>query len=469
MKQFLKKCVRPLAVATAFAMVFTLVVPLVMGSSSAVASAESKCNGHECFSKVKVDSKYAVIMDADTGQVLFDKAAGHKMYPASTSKVMTAIVAIENSELSDMLTVSENALKGQLDNGAHIGLKAGEKISMKDALCALWIESANDSAITIAENVGGSEAGFAKMLNAKAKELNLEGSHFITPNGLYDKGHYTTAKDLATITCYALKNPDFRTLIETYIHELPPTNKRQKAVTIYTNHPMAPYKYHAYPHIVGGKTGYVPESKCNMITVASKNNLNLICVTGRTNSLYTAAADAKELLDAGFKGYKKDVVTRDCNNMTLDKILESGNYATRHSHVRDNAISVVVPKDADLGKVRFKMVERELMFPIVKGTEIGTVEAYYNGVLVGSSPILAEKDMSFFLYAVYTSFKFVLYAIPVLLILLLLLLIRKKQAKKKVRRAKGQRPYDAHGPAKDMTRKSEVSRSTTKGNRTTSK
>ena len=426
--------------------------------------------GNNSYEKVKIDSKYAVVIEANSGQVLYGKNETHKMYPASTSKVMTAIVALENGKPTDMLTVSENALKGQQDNGAHIGLKKGEKISLKDCLCALWIESANDAAITIAENIAGSEEEFAKLLNEKAKELNLENSHFVTPNGLYHKEHYTTPKDLAMITAYALKNPDFDELINTHKHELPPTNKRKDPVTIYTNHPMAPYKYNAYPYIIGGKTGYVPESKCNMITVAEKDGLRLISITGKTNSLYTAAEDAKILLDTGFNSYKKHIITRDKNNFTLKQTLENGNYATRKGYVRDGSISIVLPKGVPQTEISFKLNERELMFPITKGTEIGSVDAIYQNQVVGSSPILASKDMSFFLYAVYSIFKVILYVIPILLIIFILLVLRNKQRKKKRRKKlKGNRPYNPHGPNENRVKSSEVKAHKTKGNRTTKK
>lgn len=406
---------------------------------TAVGFADSKTESP--FDNVKLNSKYAVVIDANSGNVIYDHNASHQIYPASTSKVMTAIVAMENSKMDDVLTVSANALKGQEDNGAHIGLKKDEKISMKDALYGLWIESANDAAITIAENISGSEQEFAKLLNKKAKELNLEHSHFVTPNGLYNKDHYTTVKDLALITSYALRNPEFYKMITTHKHALPPTNKRTEEVTIYTSHPMAPYKYNAYPYIVGGKTGYVPESKCNMITVAEKNDIRLICVTGKTNSLYNAADDAKSLLDAGFQSMKHDIITRDGNGMTLPKLLESGNYVTRHSTVVNNSVPVIIPKTASIDDITFKLNERELMFPVNKGTKVGTVSAIYNGNIVGTADVCAKEDLSLFLFVVYSAFKIFLYALPIILIILIGFTISKKLKNKKQKKVKGPRTY----------------------------
>lgn len=393
------------------------------------------------FDKIKLNSKYAVVIDANSGNVIYNHNADKQIYPASTSKVMTAIVAMENSKMDDVLTVSQNALKGQEDNGAHIGLKKGETLTMKDALYGLWIESANDAAITIAENISGSEKEFAKLLNQKSKELKLEHSHFVTPNGLYDKNHYTTVKDLATITAYALHNPDFYEMINTHKHELPATNMRHEPVTIYTSHPMAPFKYNAYPHIIGGKTGYVPESKCNMITVAEKDDVRLICVTGKTNSLYSAADDAKLLLNAGFESMKQDVITRDGNGITLSQLLDSGNYVTRHSAVMNNSVSIVIPKTASLSDVTFKLNQRDLMFPVNKGTVVGSVSAVLDGHMVGSSKIYAKEDLSLFLFVVYSAFKFFLYALPVILVILIGFAVRKKMIRKKRAKVKGPRTY----------------------------
>lgn len=177
---------------------------------------------------VKIKCKSGIVMDYETGAILYEKNPHKKIYPASTTKVLTAIVAIENSKMTDVLTVSENALKGQEDNGTHVGLKKGEKITMKDALYSMMLESANDSAIAIAEGISGSEENFSKLLNAKVKELDLKDSNFVTPNGLFHNNHYTTAYDMAKIIQYAYKNEEFRKLYSTNKYVMAKTNKRKE-------------------------------------------------------------------------------------------------------------------------------------------------------------------------------------------------------------------------------------------------
>ena len=156
-KYFTKRKLITAAVALILAAAF-LVPSIAKGAASDSADA---------LSSVKVKSKYAVIMDADSGNILYNKGGDETIYPASTSKILTCIVAIENSEMDDIVTVSQNALKGQENNGAHIGLKAGEKLTMKDALYGMMLESANDASIAIAESISGSEEEFAKLLNEK--------------------------------------------------------------------------------------------------------------------------------------------------------------------------------------------------------------------------------------------------------------------------------------------------------------
>ena len=209
-----------IAAAVALILIIVFLIPSIAKGSSSETDAANE------LSSVKVKSKYAVIMDADSGNILYNKGGDETIYPASTSKILTCIVAIENSEMDDIVTVSQNALKGQENNGAHIGLKAGEKLTMKDALYGMMLESANDAAIAIAESISGSEEEFAKLLNEKAKELGLENSHFVTPNGLFDDEHYTTAKDLAIITKYAMENEEFLKIFSAYKYIMSPTNMR---------------------------------------------------------------------------------------------------------------------------------------------------------------------------------------------------------------------------------------------------
>ena len=171
-------------------------------------------------------SKSSILIDADSGTVLAEKDANKKMYPASLTKIMTAILAIEMGNLSDVIKVDDDT-PYEID-GSHIALEPGEMLTLKDLLYALMLPSANDAASAIAKHYGGSIEKFVKLMNDKAKELGAVNTNFVNPHGLHNNNHYTTAYDLALITRYAMKNEIFRTIVGTQKYEIQPTNKKLK-------------------------------------------------------------------------------------------------------------------------------------------------------------------------------------------------------------------------------------------------
>lgn len=368
-----------------------------------------------------IKSTYAILIDADSGNVLYDQGSDEKIYPASTTKILTAIVALENSDLDEVITVSENALKGQENGGTHIGLEAGEQLTMEDALYGMMLESANDCAIAIAEHVGGSEEGFAKLLNKKAEELGLENSHFVTPNGFFHEDHYTTARDLATLTQYAIKNEDFLKIFSAYKYTLAPTNKRSEPLDIYTTHALAKYKSMAYEPFVGGKTGYIEESKTNIVSLAEKNNIRLISVTAKCDVRTEAFADSKKLLEAGFNNYKSVEVKPGSSSLSFEKMLKKGGYVLKRSSISDDKITAVIPNDADASDITFELVKEENSFPVKKGALTATINAIYDGDVVGSISATADKDMSLAGFIIIMALKIIACIFIALVVIILVL------------------------------------------------
>ena len=391
----------------------------------------SKSVSADAMKAVSINSPYGIVMDADSGNILYDKGGNEMIYPASTSKILTCIVAIENSDMDDTVTVSQNALKGQADNGAHIGLKAGEKLSMKDALYGMMLESANDAAIAIAETISGSEAEFAKLLNDKAEELGLENSHFVTPNGLFDEDHYTTAKDLAIITRYAMKNEEFLKIFSSYKHVLDATNMRSEKLDIYSSHKMTKYKSMEYDGVIGGKTGYVEESKCNVVTAAERNGLTLICVTARCDNIINAYKDSAALLDSGFANYSKTEVSPGKDKKSFKDMIDDGNYKIKHSSLSDNTLTAVVPKDADTSEITFEIEDADISFPVKKGDITGTMKAIYDGNVVGVADIKADSDLGFFSYALSVAVKAIITIVIIGILIILALRIYFTSKRKK--------------------------------------
>ena len=162
-----------------------------------------------------LSSEAVLLMEASTGKVVYEKNGYEKKYPASTTKIMTAILAIEHCNLNETATASEFAINSVPSGYSTANIQIGETLSVKDLLYALMLQSANESAVILAEHVSGSQEAFANLMNEKAKELGCKNTHFINPNGIHNENHYTTAYDLALITQYAMKNQTFREIVKT--------------------------------------------------------------------------------------------------------------------------------------------------------------------------------------------------------------------------------------------------------------
>lgn len=357
-----------------------------------------------------LDAKKAILLDSNTGSILYSKNPDSRIYPASTCKVLTAIIAIENSNLDEIITISDNALKGQEKGGSHIALLKGEKITMRDALNGLLLASGNDCAIAIAEHVGKSTNGFAKLMNDKAKELGLKNSHFLNPHGLFDKNHYSTARDLALVTSHALKNPKFRNIISNIEYVIPSTNKHSEPTTIHNNHKMTKYKIREYPGIIGGKRGYIHESGFNLITAARRKNMTLVAVVASGSSLVTNCEDTKKLLDTGFVHYKN-------LKLNYDALIRKVELPFEKSKVVGRDILTTVKNNVKIENIKIR-IEKNTSFKntIKKGQPIGRLIATENNRFIGSSILFAAQN-------IYPPFSFNIFKIFKILVIPLCIFI----------------------------------------------
>ena len=251
----------------------------------------------------EIVSEGAVLYDATHGCFLFEKNADQKFYPASITKLMTALLVAEQCGLSGTVTFSETAVT-RLETGAvTLNLKAGEKISVKDCMYGLMLKSANEVANGLAEHVSGSISAFANLMNQKAASLGCTGTHFVNPNGLNNSEHYTTAHDMALIANAAFNNSIVRQLTSTLTYEFPATQAVSTPRKLTMGHKMLdPARAEYYPGIVGGKTGFTSLAGNTLVTCAEQNGTRLIAVI--LKSRQTHYADTKKLLDYGFEVVK---------------------------------------------------------------------------------------------------------------------------------------------------------------------
>ncbi|NCB93862.1 MAG: D-alanyl-D-alanine carboxypeptidase [Clostridia bacterium] len=247
----------------------------------------------------------AVLMDADTGTVLYNKGMDEFRYPASITKIMTALIALENSSMEDQVTFTEACLADQAAGSGNIGMQVGEVLTMKQCLLALMVQSANDVATQIAVQVAGSVPAFADMMNQKAQQLGCINTHFVNASGMPDENHYTTAYDMALIFKEAIKNQQFREIIGTQSFTIDPTNMNGESRTYSTHHALtAAGAPEYYEGCFGGKTGVTDSSLNTLVSGAERNGMTLIAVAMRAGA-GEVCQDHISLFNYGFDNFSK--------------------------------------------------------------------------------------------------------------------------------------------------------------------
>jgi D-alanyl-D-alanine carboxypeptidase (penicillin-binding protein 5/6) len=322
----------------------------------------------------------AVVMDVASGRVLYQKNPHEKMPMASTTKIMTAILAIEKGHLQDIVTISDRAYGVE---GSSIYLERGEKITLENLLYGLMLRSGNDAAVAIAEHIGGSVDKFVEMMNEKALEIGARNTHFVNPNGLHHKEHYTTAYDLALISAYAMKNPVFRTIVATKYKRIPWEGHEWDRVMQNKNRILWEYE--------GGngiKTGYTKAANRCLAAAAQRNNMQLVSVVLNCHSWFD---DSMALLDYGFKEYHPHQVFT--NDQVLGEIdVRNGSEKKIPMMIREG---VVLPlKEGEEKKIEVKIqVPFALKAPVKAGTRIGVVDVRLGDELRIRRGIYVDQDV----------------------------------------------------------------------------
>ncbi|MCI1856979.1 MAG: D-alanyl-D-alanine carboxypeptidase [Sporolactobacillus sp.] len=248
---------------------------------------------------VSVSAQSAVLIDQETGRMLYEKNSRQRLPIASITKVMTAVLAVESGKMNRTVTVSRRAAVAE---GSSVYLKAGERMKLRDLVYGLLLRSGNDAALAIAEAVGGSERGFALMMNEKARELGMTDTHFMNPSGLHDPDHYSTAADMAALTAYAMENRVFRKIIRTRRYREAATNRSEARLWVNKNKMLRLYRYST-----GGKTGFTKNAGRTLISTASRNGLSLIAVTLNDGDDWR---DHRHLFEWAFTEFKRTQVLK---------------------------------------------------------------------------------------------------------------------------------------------------------------
>lgn len=383
----------------------------------------------------------AILIDSSSEKIIYSKNESEKMYPASTTKILTAILTIENCNLDDVVTVPYEAISSIPSGYSVAALQVGEQLTVEQLLQVMLIHSANDAANVLAYHVSGSIDAFANLMNQKVEELGLTNTHFTNPSGMHNENHYTTAYDLAIIMKYCMKNTTFRKLSSLKYCTIPATNKYDQRVynttnelLIYDNRDVQSNYY--YKYAIAGKTGYTTEAKNCLVSVSNKDDLELICVVLSAglypNNLSAKFVDTKTIFNYGY------------NNYTIRKLREQNAIATQieisNATKETRNLDLLISKDItalvsqDDLETEFSpeiQIAENLLAPIAQGQVVGKIVYNIDGIEYSADLIASHSvEKSGFLTIMFQIF------LIVLILFLLYKLLFDNYPKKKIYRKK---------------------------------
>lgn len=346
--------------------------------------------------ELNIYSDSAILMDFKTGAILYSKNSNEKMYPASTTKILTAIIALEECNLDDMVTVSKSAISVIPPGYSSANLLESEQISVKDLVTVFLVHSANDAGYVLAEHISGSIDEFANLMNKKATEIGCKDTHFTNPSGIHDENHYTTSYDLSLIARYCMLNKNFRNIVSQKSCTINRTNKSDVRTYKNTNDLINPSSKYYLEECVGIKTGYTSQAKNCLISACSKNNLALICVVLGSNQMSNGESsryqDSINLFKYGYSNYS---VKTFANKDDIIKNIEvkNGTKETRNLDlILEDSISGLLKNGENIPDASITLNDN-ISAPIAKGTVLGTI-SYNIDNMQYTKNLIASHDVN---------------------------------------------------------------------------
>ena len=353
-----------------------------------------------------VAAKAALLVDLNTGRTVYEQDADERIYPASLTKIMTCLLALENGNLSDVVTVSASALEDLDIDSSVAGLQVGEQMTLENLLYCMMVVSGNDACNVIAEHIAGSITDFVRMMNQRAYELGCLNTHFNNPHGLHDESHYSTARDLSIITQAALKSENFRQIVDTYEYQLPDDNVRQNIPKLKTTNmliyrSMSNSLYYSRAH--GIKTGYTSQAGRCVISEATGDGLDLLgIVCGAATTILDSGdllmenfTECARLFDYGFDNYSYLPIMSPLYPVDQVKINNSAG-AEAVAVAPQDEIKVLLPNDYDPDKLvtDIQLNSDSVDAPVREGDVLGSATVTYAGEILGQTKLLAITDVA---------------------------------------------------------------------------
>lgn len=342
---------------------------------------------------VEIVSPSAIVMEVNSGTILYDKNSDEVNYPASITKIMTAYLAVQNCSMDETVTFSTDAVFKNEGATSHIARDLDEQMTMEQCLYAVLLKSANECAYAVAEHVGqklgGDYSTFIDLMNSTAKDLGCTNTHFNNPNGLPDENHWTSAHDMALIASAAYKNETFRKIVGTGTYEIPPTNKHAEPTPLSNDHQMlypSRTRKYLYEYCTGGKTGFTDDAGNTLVTYAEKDGLTLVCVIMHsTNPQHYL--DTTSLLDYCFNNFQAVNIAQNESTISDESLKDKGILNNHQSFVSlDDSSYIVIPKTASFTDATSTMNVEES-----DDDSVATIQYTYAGHDVGSANIIAAQ------------------------------------------------------------------------------
>ena len=392
-----------------FCLLITLLTPFASANTASQIQQLSTSYGIDSDkallgSKQLVDNvKAAFLYECNSGTLMYAWKADEQLYPASLVKIMTALMALERGNLSDVVTVKESTIETVPKKAVSANLVAEEQISLESLLYCLLVGSANDAASVIAEHISGSQEAFVNEMNAYAKQLGCTKTNFTNPHGLHNENQKTTARDMAKILSAAMKNEAFRKVFSTVRCTVPATNKSEERALATGNFLMNTDSLDIYydKRVTGGRTGVTEDGRRCLAASATGNGMELISIVmgaesvleddGHTTTVYGGYKEATTLFDKGFKGYKTAQVLYPEQTVDQCGVINGANDVILGSKT---TVYAVLPSKVNLKDLTFRYANNsEIRAPILAGDAITTVEVWYENTCVANATLYAMNSV----------------------------------------------------------------------------
>lgn len=378
-----------------------------------------------------INSGSAILLENSTSKVLFEKNMNEKLEPASITKIMTAILAIENCNLDDVVTVPYEAISNIPSGYSVAPLQTDEQITVDQLLRVLMVHSANDAANTLAYHIDGSIPAFAERMNAKLNALGLKDSHFTNPSGQHDTNHYSTAHDIAILLQYCMKNTTFKTYASLKSCQLSATNKSEERNFQNTNPMLQPNSSYYYKPLLTTKTGFTSQAMFCLASFASYNNLDLICVILHSNTSDIRFNETKNLFNFGFQNFAfKDIASKG-DTVTEISVHNATEETKSLKLVLADSVSTLINTSDNIEAISPQITLKDIpSAPIAKNKVLGTATYIINDKsyvvnLIAANDVQLSTSKTYYL-------QIILLIIVVVILIILLFFWKTDKKDKKI-------------------------------------